>query len=108
MFSYYRDIENYAQMFTCGVLTEYARQGIGSKLMEKSIEVLRGHNYQLLAGIFSSFYSQKIAKKFGFKEILVIPYEGNYFIYEEFTDAMKQVHITYSVMAKRIDIPTLK
>lgn len=57
-----------------GVLQEYTKQGIASKLMMLCFRVTGEHNYPLLTGNFSSFYSQKIANKFGFETINKFPY----------------------------------
>ena len=72
----YRDIESYAVISACVVLQEYAQQGIGSRIMEKCLDVVREYNYDLLYGCFSSFFSQRISAKFGFETILEVPYSG--------------------------------
>ena len=97
----YRDIESYAVISACVVLQEYAQQGIGSRIMEKCLDVVREYNYDLLYGCFSSFFSQRISAKFGFETILEVPYSG-YLNQKEFSEEMKQIHKLNTYKVKRI------
>ena len=82
-FFHYSELDQYAVVFSCGVLEAYSKRNIGSQLMEKALCELRKMDVKLVYGGFSSIYSQKIALKFGFGKICSQKYEGNYLSYRK-------------------------
>lgn len=96
------DIERYAVLYAFSVLKEYAHQGLGSKIMEKCLDVARECKCDLVFGDFTSFYSQRISRKFGFEVIYEIAFDGNYLNYEELPEDMRKIHKVMSHSVKRI------
>ena len=97
-----RDIDRYATVYSCGVLEEYGKRGIGSLLMEKMLSELKQLNINVVYGDFSSIYSQSIATKFGFETVVSQKFEGNYLNYDKTPEDIRQLHTENWSMVKML------
>lgn len=88
-------------ILACGVLQEYAQRGLGYRLTEKALLVIRELGYPLVMGIYASIYSQKIAFKSGFETVVRRSYEQHFPNYEKMPESMKHAHKEVLIMTKR-------
>lgn len=96
----YREIDRYAEVYSCGVMEEYARRGLGLHLMQKVLEQLKEVNCKLVYGSFSNFFSQKVAEKCGFVAIIRKRYDGDQSLFNILPPAIRDIHKDDAIMIK--------
>ncbi|KAL3266544.1 hypothetical protein HHI36_010712 [Cryptolaemus montrouzieri] len=93
-------VEKIFELRILSVDADFRGKGLAQKLVEKSEELAKEQGFTLLKVDATSFYTQKICEKFGFKTVKTIVYRDykdadGRFIYET-----SPPHDTYKIMVK--------
>jgi hypothetical protein len=69
IFELYPEIDHYADFFMVSVGRNYRGYGLATEIYERAFKMLSSLKFPLIKCVFSSPYTQKIARKRGFREL---------------------------------------
>lgn len=75
IFEKYPNIDHYAEFFMVSVGRDYRGHGLASEIYERAFNMLTSMKFPLIKCVFSSPYTQKIARKRGFEELGKIDFQ---------------------------------
>lgn len=69
LFDKFPDMKHYADFFLVSVGRNYRGYGLATEIYDRAFKMLTAMNFPLIKCVFSSPYTQKIARKRGFQEM---------------------------------------
>lgn len=96
------DIDEYLDMILGYVQPNFRSLGIGFKLIEQDIKLLRTLNMSAMKATSTSIYTAKIMESLEFENVFEIPFKCCNFFGNEILDKIKEPHDTARVYLKII------
>lgn len=75
---------------------------MGKRLIQRSAELAREQEHDVVKANFASEYSRKIGIACGFETVLVGEYKGRLKTYPYMPEEIRDVHTGFSIMVKRL------
>ena len=79
---------------------DYARRGIATALLNRSLDLARELHIPLAVSNFSSLFTQRIAIRLGFETVYEGVYSEKYALYHQIPETIKNTHKSCLAMAK--------
>lgn len=96
------DINEYFDMILGYVHPSFRCHGIGFKLIEQDVELVRTRNISIMKSTCTSLYTAKIMESLKFEKVFEIPFKNFTFFGNEILDNIKEPHDVAKVYLKRI------
>ena len=91
------------KILVLSVCEEYSGKGIGTRLVEKSVDLASQKNYPLVVTNFSGQFTQRIGAKCGFEAVVELEYtKENYGNFDSMRPETVSIHKKCVAMVKKL------